>query len=191
MINILYEPFPDSITADGLNFRIQTDFREWLRFADMLADRELTTEEKAYLCSKWLEPEPEIVTESIVMAMLSFYRADGLHPDPPEPDEEDEPEPPHPPYFDWKTDAAFLLGDFRHYYGIDLLTVDFLHWYEFRALFEALPDDSTCMKRIAYRSADLSKIRDKNERARIARIQKRIALPFAPDDEMIGEIFAF
>lgn len=189
MINILYEPFPDSITADGQIFRIQTDFREWLRFADMLADRELTPEEKAYLCSKWLEPEPEIVTESIIIAMLSFYRADGLHPDPPEPDEEDEPEPPHPPYFDWKADAAFLTGDFRRYYGIDLLTVQALHWWEFRTLFEALPDDSRCMKRIAYRSADLSQIKNKAERARIARIQKQIALPFALDDESVGEIF--
>lgn len=189
MINILYEPFPDSITADGQIFRVPTDYREWLRFADMLADQDLQPKEKAYLCCKWLDPEPEIVTESIVMALLGFYRADALHPEPPEPDEEDEPEPPHPPYFDWKIDAAFLLGDFRHYYGIDLLT-DSLHWWKFRALFEALPDDSRCMKRIAYRSADLNKIRDKYERARIARIQKQIALPYELDDAAIGAIFA-
>lgn len=190
MINILYEPFPDSITADGQTFRVPTDYREWLRFADMLADQELQPEEKAYLCGKWLDPEPDLITESVVTALLGFYRADGLHPEPPEPDEEDEPEPPHPPYFDWKIDATFLLGDFRHYYGIDLLT-DGLHWWKFRALFEALPDDSRCMKRIAYRSADISQIRNKAERARIARIQKQIALPYEFDDEAIGEIFHF
>ncbi|MBP0975818.1 MAG: hypothetical protein J6P20_07125, partial [Oscillospiraceae bacterium] len=50
----------------------------------------------------------------------------------------------------------------------------------------ALPDDSQCMKRIAYRSVNLSEIKDKRERTRIAKIQRQIALPFEFDDEMIG-----
>lgn len=192
MMHLLYDPFPDTVTADGETFRVLTDFREWMRFADMLADPELMAEEKAYLCRMWFDPEPDTITESQLLALIGFYRADALHPDPPDQDEEDEPEeePVHRPYFDWKIDAAYLIGDFRHYYGIDLLTIEFLHWFKFRALFEALPDDSTCMKRIAYRSADLNKIRDKHERARIARIQKQIALPFELDDAAIGEIFS-
>ena len=40
----------DSITADGKEFRILTDFREWLRFAEMLADKTITAGEKASLC---------------------------------------------------------------------------------------------------------------------------------------------
>lgn len=191
-MNLLYEPFPETVTADGQVYRIPTDFREWLRFADMLTDSALSLTEKAYLCGKWLSPEPKQITPGIVEALVGFYRADALHPAPTEPEEDADAEeaPPQRPYFDWSTDAAFVLGDFLRFYRIDLLTVR-LHWWTFRALFEALPDDSKCMQRIAYRSADLSGIRDKGERARIAKIQKQIALPFVFDDEAIGEVFNF
>lgn len=189
-MNLLYVPFPDFVTADGRTYTVPTDFREWLRFADMLADAELSPEEKAYLCGKWLDPEPICITAEIVAALLAFYRADGLHPNPQEPDDGDEADDsPRPPVFDWNADAAYLLGDFLHCYRIDLLTAR-LHWWHFRALFEALPDDSRCMKRMAYRSADLSQIRDKAERARIAKIQKQIALPHIFGDSEIADIFS-
>lgn len=182
-MNILYEPFPDSITAGGKQFTVLTDFREWLRFADMLRDDSLSAEERAYLCVMWIEPEPDSVTEELLAALLSFYRADALNPPKPEPEE---PPAPCPPVFDWAFDARYVLGDFRRYYGLDLLTVRYLHWWEFLSLFTALPDDSLCMKRIAYRSANLSEIKDKHERQRIAKIQRQIALPYELDDEMIG-----
>ena len=54
MINALYEPFPEEIRADGVSYPIETDFREWFRFGDMLADQELTKEEKLYLMTEWL-----------------------------------------------------------------------------------------------------------------------------------------
>lgn len=186
MINILYEPFPDSITADGQEYEILTDFREWLRFADMVADQELSDAEKMALMSEWLIT-PTVMTNALVNAMYAFYKAKELSPDPPAP-AGDEPaeDPPRPPAFDWKIDARFLLGDFRHYYGIDLLTVAYMHWYEFQALFAALPDDSMCGKRIEIRQTDLNEIKDKARRNQIARIQRRIALPFEYNDEMIG-----
>jgi hypothetical protein len=91
--------------------------------------------------------------------------------------------------FDWKYDAKYLLADFRRYYGIDLLTAE-MHWWEFRSLFAALPDDSLCQKRIAYRSADLSRIKDSKRRAEIARIQQQIALPYEMTDDEISAVFA-
>lgn len=189
MTNILYEPFPEAITAAGQEFAVLTDFREWLRFADLIADKEIPAEEKAYLCSMWLDPEPETITEEIIHKVIAFYRADELFYKREADDgaEEAEPAAPSPPLFDWCMDARFLLGDFRRYYRIDLLTIPHLHWWEFLSLFTALPEESSCMKRIAYRGADLSQIKDKRERSRIAKIQKQIALPFTFDDEMIGE----
>lgn len=190
MINILYEPLPDSIKADGREYRILTDFRAWLRFADMIAAPDLTAEEKVMLSGEWLLAPPAAVSEELVRGIFGFFRAAALLPDAKAPDggeaEEDHDIPVRkPPVFDWKIDARFLLGDFRHYYGIDLLT-DHLHWWEFQALFAALPDESMCSKRIAYRSTDLGKIKDSTERQRIAKIQRQIALPFEIDDEMIG-----
>ncbi|MBP0989091.1 MAG: hypothetical protein J6S92_12550 [Oscillospiraceae bacterium] len=189
-MNILYEPFPVSITADGHEYTVLTDFREWLRFAEMMTDKSIAAEERAFLCGMWISPEPDVITAEMVTGLLGFYRGDGLTPIIDNQDDEDEeppePEPPKPPTFDWNVDARFVLGDFRRYYGIDLTNVKYLHWWHFLSLFTALPDDSQCMKRIAYRSVNLSEIKDKRERTRIAKIQRQIALPFEFDDEMIG-----
>ncbi len=195
MINALYEPFPEEIEAGGIAYPIETDFREWFRFADMLGDRELSTEEKLCLMTEWLLEVPEKITDELVNAIFGFYRADGLKPDLPEYDEDEEPEereqPKRPPVFDWKYDAAFILGDFRRYYGIDLLFLEYMHWWEFRCLFDALPDDSQCRIRIDYRSKDLSQIKNESERKRIARIQRQIALPFEMDEDDMAAIFEF
>ncbi len=190
MINALYEPFPEEIEVDGIAYPIVTDFREWFRFADMLADEELEKEEKLYLMTQWLSEAPEEITSELVNAVFRFYRADALKPDSLESDDEEETEQPkRPPVFDWKYDAAFILSDFRRFYGIDLLSVEYMHWWEFRCLFDALPDDSQCQKRIGYRSADLSQIKNEAERKRIARIQQQIALPFEMDEDDIAAIF--
>lgn len=190
MINALYEPFPEEIEVDGIAYSIVTDFREWFRFADMLADEELEKEEKLYLMTQWLSEAPKEITSEFVNAVFRFYRADALKPDPLESDDEEETDQPkRPPVFDWKYDAASIIGDFRRYYGIDLLSVEYMHWWEFRCLFDALPDNSQCQKRIGYRSADLSQIENEAERKRIARIQQRIALPFEMDEDDIAAIF--
>lgn len=194
MMNILYEPFPDCIQADGREFQVLTDFREWIRFSDLVSDKELTGEEKATLMADWLLTPVDCITEDIVNALYAFYRAQELEPDPmhqedEEDEQEKEPLPPSPPVFSWGIDARFILGDFRRYYGMDLLEIKYLHWWKFKSLLAALPDDSQCQKRIAYRSVNLSEIKDKSERERIRRIQQRIALPFEYDDEMIGDVF--
>lgn len=192
MINPLYEEFPESIKVDGEEYGILTDFREWIRFSDMLGDNDLTDEEKLYLLTNWLTDDPRKITAELVNAVFSFYRADALNPDLVENDNEDdreeESQPKRPPVFSWKYDAKFLIGDFRRYYGIDLLSAN-MHWWEFLCLFAALPEDSQCRKRIDIRSTDLSKIRDKERRNQIAAIQRIIALPFEMDDDDMAAIF--
>ena len=187
MIHLLLDDLPEHIQADGRVYSVLTDFRDWIRFADMLADRALMPEERAAAALMWVEDPPEHVTASLVTALLGFYRADELRPDPDTDAEDDEEEPERPPVFDWRVDAAYIVGDFRRYYGIDLLEVEYMHWWKFRALFEALPEDSQCMKRIGYRSCDLSKIRNKAERQRIAAIQRQIRLPWEREEEAFGD----
>lgn len=186
MINILYEEFPDYIIADGEEYKIQTDFREWLRFADLQASREIDDRTKILLMSEWLDEPPTMMTKGIVKGLMDFLRANALSQK--NEAEECEKESPHPPYFDFTIDARWILGDFLRFYGIDLLTVEELHWWKFRALLAALPDDSMTMKRVAYRSIELGTIKDNAERQRIAKIQRQIAIPFKMDDEMIGAV---
>lgn len=74
--------------------------------------------------------------------------------------------------------------------GIDLLACKYLHWQKFQMLLEGLPDDSGTKIRIGYRSIDAGKIRDKQERQRIQKIQRAISLEDERDEEQIGDLFA-
>lgn len=188
MLNLLYEPLPVCIHADGREIAVLTDFRDWIQFSDMVSDKDLTAEEKAALMADWLCDPVDCITEEIVNALYAFYRAKDLEYQPEDPEEEASAQTVHPPVFSWSVDARFILGDFRRYYGMDLLAIGYLHWWEFRSLLAALPDESQCQKRIAYRSVNLSEIKDQKERERIRKIQQQIALPFEYDDEMIGEM---
>jgi len=192
MIHLLCEPLPDSVTADGKAYPVRTDFRIWLKFADMLQNQNSVQNPAFILRSVLVRPAP-VFTETFIDAVYRFYRAEALNYQ-----EEDEisdknqatPETRKSLLFDWKFDAKFVLGDFRHYYQMDLISLDFLHWFEFCALFDAMPEEARCMKRIAYRSADLNQIKDKNEKKRIRRLKRAVAVPHVMTDEEIAAGFA-
>lgn len=190
MINALYEPFPESIFVDGTEYPIITDFREWFRFADMAADTELSNRDKLLMMTQWLLEPPEQITSELVTALCDFYRAKALEREMPEyEDNEDEEYTSSAlPVLSWKIDAPYIIGDFQHYYGIDLLTAE-MHWWRFRILFSALPDDSQMMKRIGYRSVDIGQVKSESERKRIMKMKQLYALPFELDEDDIGAVF--
>ncbi len=193
MINPIYEEFPETIEADENSYGIITDFREWIKFSDMMNDSGLSSEEKIFLLKNWLTEPPEIITKPLVEAVFAFYRADELEfkkSDYDDENDENNHEIKRPPVFDWKIDARCVIGDFQWFYSINLLDCE-MHWWRFRCLFSALPDDSQVQKRISVRSRDLSKIKDKSERMRIMEIQRKIAIPFEYDDDTICEILDF
>lgn len=195
MINPLYDPFPETVRIAGVDYPVLTDFREWIRFSDLLHDKTIEHMEKLKLLLMWFSDEaPPLLDIEAVEALFSFYEASQLEPDPPEEDEEDEEgidedAAMKPPIFDWKIDSRFIIGDFRRYYGIDLVGIDYMHWWYFRCLFSALPDDSMCQKRMAYRSVNIGSIKDARERNRIAMIQRSIAIPYECNEDKIAEAF--
>ena len=60
-------------------------------------------------------------------------------------------------------------------YGLDLHRVN-MHWLMFGALFRGLPDDCRLKQIIGIRAENLSEIKDKNERQRIAKLQRIYSL---------------
>lgn len=185
MIQLLYEPLPDSIQAGGSDFKILTDFRDWLKFGDLMKDEALEDIEKLDFMRNWLVEIPEEMTAELFTGLRDFCAARELEPDRDEPEE-------HPrkaPTFDWKLDAACVLADFRRFYQIDLLKIPYLHWWEFLSLLRALPDESQVFRRVGIRSADLSKITDKEKKRAVMEAQMRIAIPFELDDFAIGAAF--
>ena len=65
--------------------------------------------------------------------------------------------------YDFEIDSELIYAAFMQQYKIDLSTVD-LHWWKFKALFNSLSEDTQFIKVVRYRSMDLSKIKDKDQK---------------------------
>ena len=88
----------------------------------------------------------------------------------------------------YRWDAGYIYAAFLAVYRIDIFSVEYLHWWAFRWLLEALPGDTEIKQRMAYRGTDASKIKDKAERRRVQRIKNDISLPQRElADEDIGD----
>lgn len=188
-MNFFYEAFPDTVKIRGRDVAVITDFREYIRLLDMLKCDELNAYQKRAILEDYFLDEIT-VDDDAIDALTEFVVMD-LEGD--EDAEEDDSEQfgSKKNLFSYEIDYPFILSGFLRDYGIDLNTVDYLHWWKFRMLFDGLSEDTEIKQRIMYRGIDLSDVKDKDERKRIAKIQRRIQLPVeALSDYDIGDAFA-
>lgn len=194
-MNFFYEAFPDTVNIRGKKFPIITDFREYIRLLDMLKCEELNTYQKMAILEDYFLDEITIDDDAIG-ALTGFVIMDldsqdeDLNEDDSDKDNSEQ-SGSKKNLFSYEIDYPFILSGFLRDYGIDLETVDYMHWWKFRMLFDGLSEDTEIKQRIIYRGINLSDIKDKEERKRIAKIQRRIQLPAeALSDYDIGNVFA-
>lgn len=195
MKNYLLEGLPDTVMVSGRPFPIFTDWRDWVRFASMLSDRDLTEEELVSGMMAWYSGDVPGDIAAAVQGLVWFYRAGdgGAWADADSQSysrARDKSGIGKAPCFDYAFDAPYLYAAFRECYGIDLLRIPSLHWWEFKWLFNGLPEECALVKRIGIRATDLNQIKLKEERARIRRQQRAIAIPQRLTDGEIGAVFS-
>ena len=189
-MNFFYETFLDTVNIHGEDVAIITDFREYIRLLDMLKCEELDAMQKKLLLAQYFLDEIEVDKEAI-SALTAFVVMDSDETESDEENGETEESGSKKNLFSYEMDYPFILSAFMRDYGIDIETVDYLHWWKFRMLFDGLSDDTEIKQRIMYRGINLSDIKDKDERNRIAKIQRRIRLPQESlTDYDIGNAFA-
>lgn len=189
MINLLFEELPDTVEVSGSFYKIATDFRSWIAFFDMMENNELSQKQKISFALRWFENEipHDIVKGYNALADFASYK--GIHFESPK--KENSESFTKVPLLSWLYDSAYVLGAFRQVYGIDLIRVEYMHWWEFSALFEALPEDVPLKKRMAYRQINPSEIKDKERRKQILKIKRAVAFPHNPmSAEKTGEVFS-
>lgn len=192
----LYEPYPEEVSVKERRYPIATDFREWIKFQDMMRDPDVTQHELAYGMAQYYKDEIPPDSDDAICALVAFY----LQKDMEETrsilfpalrnDIKKQPEEKKKALYDYAFDADCIMAGFYYAYHIDLDTVRYLHWHKFRALLNHLPEDTEFRQRIHYRGIDAGKIKDKKERERVRKIQRQIRLPApAPTVNEIGGLF--
>lgn len=180
-MNILVDLIPNSVEVNGIEYEINTNFRTSILFEMMMQDNELDddlkvglTLEQYYLTN---DIDDELIRHLInnkneaIEKILWFYRCgkdtkkynggNGKS----------------VKIYDYDCDDEYIYSAFLDQYGIDLQEVEYLHWWKFKAMFNSLKEDNQIIKIMGYRGMDLSKIKDKEQKAHYKKMQKLYEIP--------------
>lgn len=161
------DDLPRTVRADNRDYTIDTDFRTWMKFENIMVDAGIEMDYKLYFMIRGVMNMPDDISEELIQALFSFYRLD-------KPIRKTSGKQGEIGYrFDY--DMDLILAAFRQQYGIDLLAAE-LHWWEFKSLFKGLTDQTKFIQVVGYRTADISKL-DKEQKQRYTELKKFYALP--------------
>ena len=178
-MNIILDTMPDFLEVGGEKIFINTDFRIWIRFDEALFWSDKPMEERLYsalhICYDGKIPAD---IAGAVHAAIGFYahkdtqiKSVGENSQ-----NEQQNSTRGKQTYSFTYDASLIYAAFLAQYRIDL-TKDEMHWWLFRALFEGLTDENKICKVMEIRSVDLSKIKDKEQKAHYRRLKRIYRLP--------------
>lgn len=171
--NLLIDTLPETVMVDGREFFIRSDFRISIMFELLIGDTELSQRQKLlHMLELYYEIIPENADEAVEQ-VLNFYACGKQRKD----NGGKKKKGITSPIYSFEHDDGMIFSAFYDQYGIDLNDIEYLHWWKFRAMFDALKEDNEIVKIMRYRATDLSTIKDKHERNRIAKLKAIHALP--------------
>ena len=173
-MSLLTEKPPVSVEIGGMEVPVNADFRVMLRI-DGLRGGDLSEAERGMEALRLFYGQVPADIAGATERMLWFLRCG-------EAEKMGEGGTPSRPDFSFAFDAPLICAAFRGQYGVDLVDIGFLHWWEFRALFDGLRHDHLFCEIRRVRAMDLGKIKDKEQRRYYSRMKKLYALPL-PDDQ--------
>lgn len=175
-MNLLLNTLPTTAQISGRNYNINTDFRVWVQFEMLLKNGKITEQELAQKAAQALLLVYPVLPEDIPEAidyMMDFYRCGKPFKESGHPSLKRQSD-----VYSYDQDDGYIYAAFLEEYGIDLQRVEYLHWWQFKHLFNALRTDTQLMKIMGYREADTSKM-SKHEKEYYGKMKKIYAL----DDE--------
>lgn len=164
---LLEGSLPDSI--DGVP--IYPDYRNMIRFEQILEDDTLTDEQKTLLAAAQLFDRLPPGGIARAADRLQWFYSRGKAPD------AGDKKGSQARAWDLAADAGCIYAAFLQAYGIDLVRVPFLHWWAFLELLENLPEQTLMAQKMQLRTMDLSEIKDAKLRERYKKLQRQAALP--------------
>ncbi len=182
-----FSALAETVTVAGREYPIETDFRASIAFEILANDPDKAPEEIALGMLDLYFPQyagrflfvtegddPELVYLVIhagdaVKALLEFYRGSGAK-------EKAKKSGRKKRLYDFGLDEAYLYASFLQAYQIDLRTQK-LHWWNFKALFSALPQDTVFGNILHIRAMELPSKMPKEEKAYYRKLKRLYALP--------------
>ena len=165
-----------------------TNFKNSILFELLMQESNLSNEAKVYQALKIYYPNLNQITDvnKAIDNMLWFYKCG----------KEDEEKTSQKTIentkriYSYEFDNELIYSAFKDQYNIDLQDIEYLHWWKFKAMFDALKDDNKIVEIMGYRAINLSKIKDKEMKKHYKKMQKLYALPDMRSEEEKENDFA-
>lgn len=158
-----------------------TDFREWIRFELLMCDKDLREEIKIPVALQMIFCEfPQDINEATEF-MLWFYRGSKDVKESKNGKGKDK------EVYSFVHDDEYIYAAFMQCYGIDLLTIPYMHWWQFRALFRAL-HDCKFTDIMGYRATETKDMSDSMKRF-YSDMQKAYKLPLYLSEQYMVDKF--
>ena len=175
MNNILLDKLP-KVTPSGLIIR--TNFRECIKFELLMQDNKIKEAYKIQLALNLFYAEIENPEKALEDAIWFYSCGNKINKKYSEKEDKNSKDTKNnKQIYSYEFDDAYIYSAFMEQYKIDLNSINYMHWWKFKALMEGLNEDTQFVKIMSYRAIDLSKIKDKEERKKYKKLKSIYALP--------------
>lgn len=184
-MNILIDDFTNYDKYKDIN----TDFRSAIMFELLMQDNSIKDKKTKILSAIKIFYSDLSKIESIdsaINTILDFYTLEKKE----EKEKKSKKSDNKKNIFSYEYDAEYIYSAFLEQYGINLQQIEYLHWWEFKALFNALSEKTKFMKIIEYRTVNISKIKDKERKKFYKEMKELYALPDMRTEEEKESDFA-
>ena len=141
MLDLTKKALPNVVTMNGVPFSIHTDFRKWIKFEIEVSKLKKASDtiDVPYL---FVNDKPRFID---LNQLFEFSRP---HNDLPSSNGRKS----HARAYDFEKDGDMIYASFMQAYGIDLFSIENLHYHKFLALLHNLPEGTSMRDVMGYRT---------------------------------------
>lgn len=185
-MNILIDVVPTTVNIEDEDYEINSDFRTSILFELLMQDDDLDDKDKIIQALELYYPTMPSNLNDAVEKMLWFYRGGKNEIETKNTRKGNNKS---TQIYSYDYDDDYIYSAYLDQYGIDLQDIEYLHWWKFKAMFKALKEDNMIVKIMGYRSMDISKIKDKEQKEYYTKMKKLYEIPKLKNEiEKINDI---
>lgn len=178
-MNILIDKLPNKIDILGEEYIINSDFRVSILFELLMQDKTIEDEQKIIQALNLYYGKIPKDVDLAIKKILWFYSCGKEE----KKGKKGISKRKNKQIYSFEYDSEYIYSAFLSQYNIDLESIDYLHWWKFRALFNSLDESNQFVKIMKYRAIDVSKIKDKEEKNFYKEMQEYYKIPISEEEE--------
>lgn len=168
-MSIITTDLPSSLEICDVQCPIRTDVKTWLKFSQLIST-EMTPKTVADMFALvFYELPPNFMAAFDALGKFYSHSDKTAQADKKKATEQKR-------VFDFDFDGDLIYAAFLQQYRIDLCMQP-LHWWQFKALFNCLSEETQFVKVMQYRSMNLAEIKDKKQRSFYRKMKQAYRLP--------------